>query len=125
MPAIGVFLRHCEEHRDEAIQPSGRGGLLDCFAALAMTVVERGITAMGGGNGGLAMAVRGLQVMRGSNEVVVKIAPGGVRRLDQGELRAARSGLDLLLACDGGGHLVVGLVPDEQLAAVAGGEARY
>jgi hypothetical protein len=31
--------RHCE--RSEAIQESFRGGILDCFAVLAMTVLAR------------------------------------------------------------------------------------
>src|SRR3569832_959775 len=37
----------------------------------------------------------------------------------------ARAGLDLLFAGNGGSHLVEDIVPDEHLAAVAGGAAGY
>ena len=36
--------RHCEERSDEAIQKSHRGKTLDCFAALAMTMLIHGCT---------------------------------------------------------------------------------
>ncbi len=36
-PSLHESLRHCEERSDEAIQNCFRGGILDCFASLAMT----------------------------------------------------------------------------------------
>jgi hypothetical protein len=36
-----AYRRHCEKRSDEATQSSFYGGILDCFASLAMTSGER------------------------------------------------------------------------------------
>jgi hypothetical protein len=49
-----ALTRDCEERSDEAIQPSGRWPVLDCFAALALTLVGASV----------ATAVRGSMVAK-------------------------------------------------------------
>src|SRR5690242_4734625 len=61
---------------------------------------------------------------RASYQALVKVPPVRIGRFHQCELLAARSSLDLFLPLDCRPHLVVTLVPDEQLAAVTRREAR-
>src|SRR6478672_107769 len=57
------------------------------------------------------------------NDGLPEIEPVGVHGLDQCQLSFSRTGLDLLFPGDGGKHLLVDFIPDEQLAAVPSSEA--